>query len=272
MRKRNKTTYLISVLAMTVLLLAGCSNAEDKAYGVFLGAEGSLDRLSDYELVVIDAQYYSKEEISSFKADGHSVYSYINIGSLEEFRDYYEKFKDLSLGDYENWDGEHWVDISDERWQGFLTGELKGLLLKKGIDGFFVDNCDIYYHYPTQGIMDGITKVMSDLIRTGLPVVINGGDAYLDAFCNSGGSWSDVITGINQESVFSRIIWENGTFGTASDEDRHYFQEYVEKYAAKGADIYLLEYTEDPDLRKQILEYCKEHGFICYISDSLELE
>jgi len=30
-----------------------------------------------------------KEEIDSFQSEGHQVYNYINIGSIENFRDYY---------------------------------------------------------------------------------------------------------------------------------------------------------------------------------------
>ncbi len=267
-----KKIRLAFVLVLAAILLVSCGQKENKAYGVFLGSEDGLDQFKDYDLVVIDAQYYTKNEIESFQSSGHEVYSYINIGSLEEFRDYYDEYKDLSLGAYENWDGEYWMDVSNDRWQDFLTKDLKKLLLEKGIDGFFVDNCDVYYQYPSQDILNGISAIMSDLIQTGKPVIINGGDAYMDAYCEAGGIWSDVITGINQESVFSRILWNTGTFGTALDEDRSNFQEYLEKYAAKGADIYILEYTKDEALKKQIERYCNDHGFTCYIANSIELD
>ncbi len=241
-------------------------------YGVFLSISDNLDSLNDYETVVIDAQYFSREDIDAFRASGHTVYSYINIGSLEEFRDYYSEYRDLTLGEYENWDGEYWIDVSDSRWQDFLIDELIPSLLYKDIDGFFVDNCDVYYQYPTEEVMNGLTKIMSSMINTGKAVLINGGDTYLDVYCESGGNWDDVITGINQESVFSKILWNRDEFGTASKEDREYFQDYIERYAAKGADVYLLEYTKDDRVIRKTREYCKKHGFIYYISDSIELD
>ena len=85
------------------------------------------------------------------------------------------------------------------------------------------------------------------------------------------GNWNDTITGINQENVFSSICWDDGSFGRASDEDKEYFCGYLDRYADLGADIYLLEYTSDDELIKEIDTYCRDKGYQYYISDSLEL-
>lgn len=243
------------------------------AYGVFLSVEKNLDKLMDYEIVVIDAQHFKKEEIEAFKARGHEVFSYINIGSLENFRSYYKQYKSLKLGKYEHWDEEIWINVADKKWQNFIVKKLMPSLLDKGIDGFFVDNCDVYYHYKKKAIMNGLTVMMKSMVATGKKVLINGGDCYLDAYCKSGGKWSDVITGINQETVFSKIIWnKKDKFGTASNKDHKYFTSYIERYAKKGADIYLLEYTRDKKLISKIKAYCKKKGFGYYVSDSVELD
>lgn len=245
-------------------------------YGVFLDYDGNLSELDDYNYIVIDAQYHSRDEIVDF-AYGYQkyVYSYINIGSVEDFRDYYDEYSDLALGDYENWDGEEWVDVSDERWQNFILNELAPELLEKGINGFFVDNCDVYYNYPTEDILNGLAVIMRGLKDMGCDVIINGGDAFLDAYCDSMGSWTDVITGINQESVFSYIDWDTGALTYASDEDREYFLDYIERYGDQGAYIFLIEYVDDiPEnrpLRSEIMNYSVEHNYLYYISDSIDL-
>lgn len=242
-------------------------------YGVFLSVTKNLNKLKNYETVVIDAQNFKKKEIKAFKAKGHKVYSYINIGSLENFRSYYKQYKSLKLGNYEHWDEEIWINVADKKWQNFIVKKLIPQLLDKGIDGFFVDNCDVYYHYKKKGIMNGLTVMMKAMVATGKKVLINGGDCYLDAYCKSGGKWSSVITGINQETVFSKIIWnKKNKFGTASKKDQKYFKSYIERYAKKGADIYLLEYTRDKKLISKIKSYCKKKGFGYYISDSVELD
>ena len=272
-KRRALKRFACALLALTLLVLTGCAALpEDHTYGVFLSVTEDLPSLGAYETVVIDAQYFTKEEIGAFRDEGHQVYSYLNVGSLEDFRSYYEDYKDLILGPYENWEEEYWIDVSNGRWQTFIIQELAPALLEKNVDGFFVDNCDVYWHYPTKPVMDGLSAVMRALVGTGRAVLINGGDAYLDAYCAAGGRWEDVITGINQETVFSKILWRGDRFGKAPKEDRAWFTDYIERYAAQGADIYLLEYTRSRSLKAQIMEYCGEHGFTCYISDSVELD
>ena len=272
MRKRYLALMFAVALIIAGLPFRSAAYADETDYGVFLSVTDDLDRLEGYKTVVIDAQYFDEKEIRNFRKKGHKVYSYINVGSLENFRDYYDTYKGLALGNYEHWDEEVWIDVSSQNWQSFILKELAPELLAKGIDGFFVDNCDVYYNYPKSNILNGVTKIMKGLVDTGKAVIINGGDVYLDTYCKNGGKWNDVITGINQESVFSKIIWETGIFSRADEEEKEYFCSYVERYGRKGADIYLLEYTTDASVIRDVDAYCKKNGFHYYASDSLELD
>ena len=100
----------------------------------------------------------------------------------------------------------------------------------------------------------------------GCDVIINGGDAFLDAYTAQNGDWRDVITGINQECVFTAIDWEADALTAASEEDHAYFTDYIERYGDQGAYIFLLEYAEDIDekqtLRYDIKYYAEEHGYL----------
>lgn len=266
---------LTAVILSAVLVLGGCCAAEavgTKDYGVFLSLDSSdMDKIEGYRTVVIDAQYFQAEDILQLKKQGSEVYSYLNIGSLENFRDYYESYSEHTLGRYENWDEEEWINAASPEWQEFLVS-LEEELLKKGIDGFFVDNCDVYYNYPTEEIFDGLTVILKQLMTYGKPVIINGGDAYVTAYREKFGSARDIMTGVNQESVFSCIDFENGSFSAQTEEDREYFTEYIEACQNDGADVFLLEYTTDKRLKEQTEKYCSEKGFRFYISDSVELD
>lgn len=269
--KRLLSNVFISILLAFGTIGCGLER-QHSDYGVFLSVTDDLESLSGFSEVVIDAQFFSKKDIEAFQSGGRKVYSYINVGSIEDFREYYSEYEDITLGEYEHWDEERWVDVSDFRWQYFLIKKLIPSLLEKNVDGFFVDNCDVYYIYPTEEIYYGLTNIMSTLVKTGKAVLINGGDAYLDAYCRNGGKWNEVITGINQETVFTKILWDEDKFGVASSEDRRYFQDYIERYADMGADIYLIEYTHDVLLADKVRKYCRQKGFYYYISDSLELD
>ena len=265
--------FLCLFLAFALAACCGCAGAEAKhPYGVFLSINENIAQFADYETVVIDAQYFPADEIEAFRNEGHKVLTYLNIGSLEDFRDYYDEYKDITLGAYEHWEEESWIDVSQPRWQDKILKDIVPGLLEKHVDGFFVDNCDVYYVYPREEILEGLSVLMKGLVATGKQVVINGGDTFLDAYCEKLGTWNDVITGISQESVFSSINWDDETFGTAEAEDHEYFLDYVNRYGEQGADIFLLEYTTDEELIRTVDAFCTEHGYLYYVSDSIELD
>lgn len=266
----RKTVSILLMVCM-VFSLASCKGGEKYTYGVFLGADPEdMDEFSPYETIVIDAQYFSKSEISEIKDDGHTVYSYINLGSVEEFRDYFDDYEYLTLGVYENWEDERWVDVSDPSWQTFIMGIAEDLV-DKGVDGLFVDNVDVYYNYPTDEIFDGVASILKSFQDMDTYVSINGGDCFMTEYASRYGNMKDVADAINQETVFSCIDWDDDSFGTNSSSESRYFREYVESASSCGLDIYLLEYTTDKDLIEQIDIYCARMGFSYYASDSLDL-
>lgn len=275
---KNQYRNIVIACILLALLLPFLSGVEASAkknvkkdYGVFLSLDASkLNILADYKTVVIDAQYFAKKDISYLKKRGCKVYSYLNVGSIEKFRGYYDRYKKLTLGNYENWEDEKWIDVSAAKWQKFLV-ILERKLLKKGIDGFFVDNCDVYYKYPKQKIFKGLTKILKHLRKYQKPVIINGGNAYVMKYKAKRRNLLDIMTGVNQEEIWSKINFDTGKFSKQKKTDRKFFQKYVETCAKKKIDVYLLEYTKSKKLKNKIKKYCRKKNFHYYISDSLEL-
>ena len=72
---------------------------EKNDYGVFLNEDASsLERFKMYETIVIDAQYFTKRDIELLHQNGTVVYTYLNIGSIENFREYYTTYSELAIG------------------------------------------------------------------------------------------------------------------------------------------------------------------------------
>jgi hypothetical protein len=245
-----------------------------QTYGVFIGLEPEdSSRLSGYDIVVIDAAYFTAEDIRKLHESGQTVYSYLNIGSVENFRDYYAEYEPLTLGEYEDWPEERWVDVFRPEWQRFVTGTLAASLSEKNVDGFFLDNADVYYEYKNENIYDGLVSIISGLGRYGLPLIVNGGDTFVTELLENGGPAAELITGVNQETVFTSIDFKNGGFGLQGVEDRRYYCGYLELCKEQGLQVYLTEYASDPDdVEPSIDAYCEENGFLYYISTSLELD
>lgn len=275
---------LVAVLVLCGCCLAGEARPErafDASYGVFIGMRGGEalrdERVLRTRVLVVDPAHFEEREIASLKASGHTVYGYLNVGSLEAFRPYYGRFRKFVLGRYENWDGEWWVDVSAAPWRDFVVSELAAEYVRKGIDGFFVDNCDVYHYRRSRRIFDGLSEVLRRLSGYGLEVLINGGDEYATAALEEYGSIAGLFSGVNQETVFTRINFdklnfETGAFGRSREEDRQYFLSYLEKMEGAGAKVRLLEYARDADLAREIERFCKARGWECFISGSVELD
>lgn len=274
---------VISVLIVCLLFLSACNShdynnqeSEDDVtfeYGVFIGADpDDVKYLDRYKTIVIDGQLFSREQINQLKSSGHIVYSYINVGALENYRDYYSDYEKYTLDVYENWEDERWVDVSSPEWKDFIINDLAAELYEKGIDGLFVDNLDVYYHYKSEENYEAITEILQAFKSYGLYVVINGGDVYVTECIERYDSLDDIFDAVNQETVFSSIIWDEDRFGTQESAERKYFQEYLERVKRSGRDVYLLEYTTDEKVIKDIKDYCSEKGYKYYISSTLGLE
>ena len=245
---------------------------EKNDYGVFLNADASsLERFKRYDLIVIDAQYFTKKDIESLHQNGTKVYTYLNIGSVENFREYYKTYEKFTIGKYEHWDEEKWVDVSVPAWQKFIE-QLSKKLFEKGVDGFFIDNCDVYYYAPRKSIFEGLTAILQNIMTLKKAVIINGGDTYVTEYRERYGAVDHIMTGVNQESVWSGIDFDKGTFNEQPRETREYYSKYLEACKADGMEVYLLEYTTDEKLIQKIKKYCKEKNFHFYISNSLELQ
>ncbi len=240
-------------------------------YGVFIGISSKdAYRLEEYDTVVIEPESFSKADIKKLHEKGKKVYGYISIGSLEDYRDYYNKYKKLALSAYDGWEGEYWVNVGDASWQKLMLKKSKEFK-KKGIDGFFVDNADVYYHYPEKKIYNGLVKILKGMKKLKIEVIINGGDVFVSRYLKKNKKLTAVLDGINQENVFTKRDGDN--LFKADDEDRDYFLEYLNKVEKTGAKIFLTEYAsnENKDLRKEIEDYCSEKGWKYYITDDILL-
>lgn len=269
-------TVLRLTLAICLLLLTtGCGEGKKGdftySYGVFLNADSSdILKMKDYRQIVTDVSYFTAEEIETMHRAGQEIYAYLNVGSLEEFRDYYNRYSDLCLDAYENWPEEKWVDVSQTAWQEHIVS-LAGEYAAKGIDGFFIDNCDVYYHYHKPEIFDGLTCMLREIHDISANVIINGGDVYVTEYLERYQTASDIMSGVNQECLFTSIDFVNAGFGENNAEEYQYFEEYIERCAADHMDVYLLEYTTDETLISKIRTYCEKNGYFYYISSSIEL-
>ncbi|MBP5656214.1 Ig-like domain-containing protein [Candidatus Saccharibacteria bacterium] len=243
------------------------------SYGVFLGVDhddgwssSRLKQLFNYKLVVIDFQEFKKADIDKLHAKGIKVYTYLNIGSIENWRSYWKTYKKYALGDYEGWPGEKWIDVSKTAWQNYITGTLAPKLKNMGADGFFIDNADVYYHYKRDGIYKGLQTILKKVHSYGKPVLINGGDVFVKKAMGDN-SYLNLFDGVNQEEVFT-----TNSYKTQSSSETKYLKSYLATVKAKNLKVYLLEYKANSSNLKKIKDYCSTNGFAYHNAKSKDLK
>ena len=63
------------------------------------------------------------------------------------------------------------MDVANPDWQKFI-GQLSQELYEKGVDGFFIDNCDVYDYAPHESIFEGLTAVLQNMMTFGKAGII----------------------------------------------------------------------------------------------------
>jgi len=244
----------------------------DERYGVFIGiGRKDIKKLKDYQTVIIDAEHFTKADITKLKKAGKTVYTYLSIGSLEDYRSYYKAYKHLAISKYDGWEGEEWVDVSDKSWQKLMLKRAKEFK-NKGVDGFFLDNADVYYQYKEPRIYKGLVKILTDIRKLNARVIINGGDVFVSKYLKENKDLKKIADGVNQEGVFTTLVEDK----KKGEEITRYYLNYLKKLSKKGIHIYLTEYivedNKDDGLEDKIADYCEKRGWDYYISDDLELD
>ncbi|WP_067139097.1 endo alpha-1,4 polygalactosaminidase [Oceanivirga salmonicida] len=241
-------------------------------YGVFIGLDnGKIDKFSKYETIVIDANYFSKKDIDKIHKKTKFVYSYLNIGSIEEFRDYYTDYKDIILKKYVNWNDEYWVDITNKRWKNFIINKYAKSLYKKGIDGFFIDNIDNYHIFKNDKVYFSILEILKGLRKYNIKIMVNGGDTFIKEAIQKN-DIKGLVDSINQENVFTKIDFKNKKYLIQDKNETKYYKDYLNLVKNYGISIYLLEYGENNIIKEKIKSYCKKNKCKFYMSKNLELK
>lgn len=251
--------------------------------GVFLsvsGEEASRDvsRYAGYDTLIVDLQEFSPDDVRRLRDAGvTAVYSYLNIGSLETYRPYYDRFSRLGVEPYENWPEEYWLDVTDPQWRDFIVHELGEELGARGADGFFIDNADVFGRSPTKETRDALVEMLGGLKAMGVRVLINGGDEFVAALLDEEGAQGapmleGVLDGVAQETVFTSIEdYDRDVFGRQDAAESARLRAHVERVADRGLTTLLIEYTNDPGIEAEVEEYCAGVGCAAFIARSVEL-
>ncbi len=106
--------------------------------------QGAINESYNVDIYDIDLFDSDPSLIQSLQASGKKVICYFSAGSYENWRDDKNDFPDSILGNtLDGWEGERWLDISNEEVAPIMIKRLE-LAVEKGCDGVEPDNMDGY--------------------------------------------------------------------------------------------------------------------------------
>ena len=211
--------YILSALVVLITVLIGgmAVSAAPKElrdvqnYQIFYNEpnEEILNQMKNYDLVIIEPHYYTKEMVERIRANGTAIYAYLNVMEADNWN--HSISKNLKPEDFfyrngqkiyfDRWDS-YLVDITSNHYQELLIKEVQQEIAGKGFDGIFLDTVgnidDQHTNYPSdlKEQREGLVQFLDKLkVKFGsLSLVQNWGFATLKT------STIDYMDGIMWES------------------------------------------------------------------------
>jgi cysteinyl-tRNA synthetase len=199
-------------------------------WAVYYGQASKIDlaqAASTFKVFVIDADpglgpAFSAVQIATLKAGGARVLSYLNLGSCETFRTYWNTVPAgfvscgantaAQLGFYSGESDEYWMNPANADYQNLLVNYVAPRLAAAGVDGFMLDNFEIVGHAPSasdgpcnaacsQGGLDLVARLRSNYPN--LSIVLNNAPTTAINGTAAGVAFPTLVDGVFAEEVFS---------------------------------------------------------------------
>ena len=122
---------------------------------------------TEFDLIDIDPDGFTHNDIFNMKNSDKIVIAYISIGEAEKYRYYWAPNADYLLEENPDWPECWYVDYSSKEWQNLIINEYIPQIKEKGFDGLYLDTLDTYHledRYPVctkERMIDFIKNISS---------------------------------------------------------------------------------------------------------------
>ncbi len=234
------------------------------ALGMSTSEQSTTSALSEFDLVVVDGETTSADEISLLKRDGALVIGYVSVGTIERDRPWFTKSKKYRLDYWGDW-GEWYANVNKSGFRKIIANEVAPSMLSKGFDGLFLDNVDMIasHRKQTPGMKKLVGK-LSDLTSSHNSVLYaQNGDDVIKPFI-------PMLDGWNREDVTSTYNFEKHRYEKTGRADHRQATKTIQKLKRKGLVVTTTDYVAASD--QATMDLAVGHscsiGAIPFVSDS----
>ena len=276
------TPLLLNVPLLVLLSLASCSTLTDssapeppariaavESFATYF-ADPWPDTLATFDLVILDPDNRSTQEIRRLKNAGAQPIAYLNLGEAETYRYFWDQVEDdWLLGPNPNWPDHYYVDARADGWHRLLLDTVIPNIMDTGFDGLFFDMVDTALPGLHPETRPGMIQLIQE-IRRAYPerlLLMNNGLFLIDDV-------APFIDALVVENVFTRYDFDDDRYvRTATTERERLVTELHSARTEHGLRSFLLNYAEagtSPD-RTYALRQAQRTRLLTFVS-TVELD
>jgi len=223
-------------------------------------------RLGIFDLVVIDGEEATVQQIAALADGGTLVLAYLSVGTVEPWRSWYATLKPFALDQWGDWD-EYYADVNEP---GYRSGIrlIADSMMDKGFDGLFLDNVDMVesHRSRTEGMRVLVSNLSGLAKRRGALLFAQNGDDFALML-------APLLDGWNREEVTFGYDFDTASYVRVPGDEREAALAALESMQQAGVLVTSTDYVNTPGSadERDALRVAADIGALPYVSD-VELE
>lgn len=212
-------------------------------------AKVSPGQVQNYQMVIVEPDFYSREKMTDLKAGGTEIIAYIPLGEVDENRWYYPLLEERGfLGRNENWNSAY-INLEDKQSRDIILNRVVPAIMEKGANGLFLDTIDAVAPVTERSHLQPYMVQLIKEIRQRYPNIIiiqNAGVFLLE-------ETKDAVDAFMTESLASDYDFTSGEYKVRTAADFNNRLTYLEHYAGQTKKPYfVLDFADNKAKRKQV--------------------
>ena len=222
-----------------------------------IAARQPVERLAAFDLVVVDGEEVRAVDVRRLRARGVVVLGYLSVGTVERGRSWYRRARPHRLELWQDW-GEWYADVSARGFRRLVARRVAPALLRKGLDGLFLDNTDMVEGHPRQRA--GMRALVGSLSRL---VHRRGGLLFTQNGEGSIGPTLRFYDGWNREDVSFTYDFARKRYRPVPPAARSAARRALRRFARAGLLVTAADYVRAGDAYYAVNDYVRQHGANC---------
>jgi uncharacterized protein (TIGR01370 family) len=205
----------------------------------------------------------SNSQINTLNAQGKTIFSYVDIGEAENFRDYWQSSWNSNppsflLPENPNWPGDFGVKFWDPNWQKVMINEVQSIA-KAGYDGMFMDMSDTYKYQDVINAYNGSDGSIENAMANYIIKLSEAGKAINPDFKVVPNNGTGLL---NNAALLKAIDGFNVEGGWSSSDNA-----LLHKVTAQGKPVFAIDYSSSASGQEAFIAKAIAQGYVPFESN-----